>query len=445
MKLKASIAVLSLLAALAVASAATKLDLAAYLKLVEARNKDLEIGRGEIAQTEATKKQALAGLLPSLGLQANYTRNLKDYEEPVASYAANIGSSSPYFPLVSTEQIVNYKNEIDLAAGASLSIFDAGATARYRQAGAGLEARKTGYAYQRKAVLNAAKKLYYQTLLAEEVVKVKESSERIAREAYDSAEAKYRAGLSTDLDALMAEVAWKGKAPESAEARRNASTALLNFKALAGIPADEEVELSESLEAYPQRPPRVGIEEALAGRPDYALLLQQEKLDRIGLDVARAGYFPTLTGILSVANQRFFDSDNEGIIDFNMTEVQLGLKVALPVYTGGYRAAKVEEERLGVEIGGTQLAKKEEDVRTELSSIDLRLDEASQRVESTKDVVASAQRAYDRASGAFKNGAATQLQLNQATLGLEGSRLQYLAAVYDYLAACFDWELAAGR
>ena len=56
-----------------------------------------------------------------------------------------------------------------------------------------------------------------------------------------------------------------------------------------------------------------------------------------------------------------------------------------------------------------------------------------------------AQRAFDRATVSFKNGVATQLQLSQATLSLEGSRLAFLSAIYDYRAAYFDWELAVGR
>ena len=444
MKLKGSRnAFIILIALVARSASATELDLAGYLRLVEGNNRDLAIARNEVDQMEAKKREALAGLLPSAGLQAGYTKNLNEIKQSMASYVDVSGGTPGIYPVTYTEVVTSFKNELDLAGGVNFSIYDEAARTRYRQAQAGLEAQKMGYDYRRVALLNAAKKLYYQTLLAGEVVKVRESSEKIAREAYDDAEAKYKAGLTTDLDALMAEVAWKSKAPETAESKKNWNTALLNLKQLAAMPSDEELSLTESPEVYPERPAAISLEEALAGRLDYALGLQQQKLDRLGLDAAKASYLPTLSGSLSVANQRY--GDDASFDGYRMTAVQLGLKVALPVYTGGYRAAKLKEEKLGLAIGDIRLAQKEEAIDTELKSIELRLDEAKQRIDSNKGVVASAQRAYERASGAFRSGVATQIQLSQATLGLEGSRLQYLSAIYDYLVAFFDWEMAAGR
>jgi outer membrane protein TolC len=443
MKLKSSLFALAYLVAAAVQStAAEEIDLASYLRRVEGNNQNLDIARNEVAQTEELKRQALAGLLPNAGLQAGYTHNLKDIEQPVASYAT--ASSMPgVYPIAYTDQVVSYKNEFDVAAAVNFNVFDAASLSRYKQASEGLEARRTGYEYQRKAVMNGAKKLYYQALLMNEVVKVKEASEKIAKDGYDNAEAKFKAGLTTELEALMAEVAWKGKAPETAEAKRNREIVLLNFKQLAAIPSDTEISLTESLDEYPEPPSDIRFGEVLSARSDYTLLLQQKSLSELSIAVAKAGYLPTLSGSFAIASQRF--GNDFAFDEYTPLAVQLGLKATLPLYTGGYREAKLAEERIGQAISGIRIAQKEESIKTELTSVELRLDEARSRIESVKSVVEIAQRAYERASTSFRSGVATQLQLNQANLGLEGSRLQYLSAVYDYLAAYFDWELAVGR
>jgi len=445
MKLKATINALVLFAALATSAAqaaAEEIDLASYLRRVEGNNQALDIARNEVAQTEATKRQALAGLLPNAGLRVGYTRNLKEIEQPVASYATSSAIPGVY-PVTYTDQVVSYKNELDLAAAVNFNIYDAASVSRYKQASEGLEARRTGYDYQRKAVLNGAKKLYYQALLMDEVVKVRESSEKIAKESYDSAQAKFKAGLTTELEALMAEVAWKEKAPETAEAKRNREIVLLNLKQLAAIPSDAEVALTESLEKYPEPPSKLGLDGILSARSDYTLLLQQKSLSKLSIAVARDAYLPTLSGSFAIADQGF--ADDFGFNDYKSLAVQFGLKATLPLYTGGYREAKLAEERIGLAISDIRIAQKRESIKNELTSVDLRLQEAKARIESVKSVVDVAQRAYDRAANAFKSGVATQLQLNQATVGLEGSRLQYLSAVYDYLSAYFDWEMSVGR
>ncbi len=441
MKRKAALALI-LAAVIAPSIPAVDIDLASYLKLVEEHNRNLEVARSEVAQTEEMKKQALAGLLPNAGLQIGYTRNLKEISQPMASYATDSAMPGVY-PITYTDQVTSFNNELDLAAAVNFNIFDGSAWARYRQASEGVNARRTGYDYQRKAVMNAAKKLYYQTLLLNEVVKVKEATEKIAQDNYNDAEAKFKVGLTTELDALMAEVAWKGKVPETAEARRNRDIALLGFKQLAGIPSEDGVLLTESMEKYPDKPAEIRLPDVLSARSDYALLLRQRSLSELAIDAAKANYLPTFAGSFAIANQRF--SDNFGFNDQVPLAVQLGLKVTLPLYAGGYRSAKLAEEEIGLKKSDSLIAQKQEDVQTELTSAKLRLDEAKERIENANSVRTVAQRAFDRATTSFKNGVATQLQLNQATLGLEGSRLAFLSAVYDYLAAYFDWELAVGR
>jgi outer membrane protein TolC len=411
---------------------------------VEERNKGLEIARSEVAQTEEMKKQARAGLLPNAGLQTGYTRNLNAILQPVASYAT--ASAMPgIYPITYTEQVASYDNQLDVGAGVNFNIFDGSAWARYLQASEGVNARKAGYDYQLKAVANGAKKLYYQLLLLSEVVKVKEATEKMAQDNYNDAQAKFKVGLSTELDALMAEVAWKEKVPETAEVRRNRDIALLGFKQLAGIPAEEDVLLTESMETYPDMPGEIRLADVLSVRADYALLQRQRSLSELAIDAAKASFLPTLSGSFAIDDQWLIGNPNPGFNELNPLAIQLGLKISLPVYEGGYRLAKLAEEEIGLKKSDLRIVQKQEDIETELTAAKLRLDEAQQRIENAKSVQSVAQRAFDRAVVSFKNGVATQLQLNQATLSLEGSRLAFLSAIYDYRAAFFDWELTVGR
>ena len=56
----------------------------------------------------------------------------------------------------------------------------------------------------------------------------------------------------------------------------------------------------------------------------------------------------------------------------------------------------------------------------------------------------SARRAWEIAETRVANGLATQLELSQSRLVYDQARLGYYSAVYDLLAARFDWEQVTG-
>ena len=185
--------------------------------------------------------------------------------EPV--YA--VGPMNGVYPLVYQNVVTSFDNTFSVAGGANFSLFNLRAAANYRQAQEGRSMAAAAYEYRRRLILNAARKLYYQTLLLGKVVDVKVASERNARESYANIKLKFDAGLAMRLDELMAEIDWKGKIPELAEARRDYELALMNLKSLAGIDSGEKVELTESLDTYPELPADESLDQALAARPDY--------------------------------------------------------------------------------------------------------------------------------------------------------------------------------
>ncbi|MBN1781240.1 hypothetical protein JW948_08960 [bacterium] len=63
---------------------------------------------------------------------------------------------------------------------------------------------------------------------------------------------------------------------------------------------------------------------------------------------------------------------------------------------------------------------------------------------SAEAVLKTARRGFEIAEVTAYNGLATQLQLKDAGVGYDQAMLNHYAAIYDYLDACIDWELATG-
>jgi len=125
--------------------------------------------------------------------------------------------------------------------------------------------------------------------------------------------------------------------------------------------------------------------------------------------------------------------------------LQVGVRVTLPLYTGGARKNQLKIEKINLSMQDTELAKKRDEIQGEIRRLYLSLTEARQRIDSSQRTAETAERAYRLVRLALANGMATQLEVNTASVRLEEAHLAYHYSVFEYLSLYFDWELALGE
>ncbi|MDR1576194.1 MAG: TolC family protein, partial [Treponema sp.] len=402
-------------------AAALEYDLSSYLHLVEQNNTDIALAYREFLLSREQVNQARSPLLPGIGVEGSYTRNLRNMPRPAAVASAPGGG-----PLIYQDVDSNYDNELSIGIGVSQKLVDPAAWMQYRQAKKGLSIQEQAFEAARQNILCAAKKLYAQTQLALSVLTIRKASEETSRALYKSAERKYRAGAATELDLLMAEVDWKQKALSVDESRRNAKTALLSFRNFAGIPLSQEITLTENSEQVPAIPEPRALDSALAGRADYRALMLSRELADMGKKAALSSFLPTVSAGFSFAYGGMGNDSLTGDSDY--TAAQLTLGVTIPIFAGGYRLSRVRAARIEQEKAFFALEKKQRDVESELIGIQLRLNEANERIETARLIETAARRALALSQTAFANGLVTQLsvteaanRLDEASLGLQNA------------------------
>jgi outer membrane protein TolC len=415
-----------------------------YLSRVEERSNDLILARKDVTLAELGVRQAKSALFPSVFVQAGYNRNFLDIKQPYP-YAADsgnpFGSGNALHPLLYQNIDINKDNEFSAGVLVNQTLFNLKAYHALKFGEEYTALTNTIYNEKSRTIRNIAKKMYFQAVLLEEVRKVKEASLQNDRDAYEDMRRKFEAGLIMELEVLRAEVAWKTKIAEVSQAKKDLEIALINLKALAGIPLEESLVLGEDFSSVPDLPAESAPDRIAAARSDYELLLRQERLREIGIDLAKADFYPIVSASLTYGYTAMNDKiDLSGGTDI----LQLGVKVALPVYMGGVRLAAVENERINLEKTRIELKKKQDEIVSETRRIFLSLKEAKERIESARAVREIAGRAYALAKLSQENGLITQLELNESAVQLEGARLQYTLAVFEYLVSYFDWEKATG-
>lgn len=430
MKRLLTISALLLAAGLIFAESLT-LDLEGFVARVEGNSLDLEKARidRDIAGTQ--ERLAKSAIYPFIGGEVGYVRNLKE-----------ITQTTEIPGMGSFETKLNTKNEFSLGLSVQQALFDMKAFRGVEASMGFLRLTDTAYEATRQGILTFAKKLFYQTLLLQAVYDVRESSQENAYENYQETQAKFENGIASRIDLLRAEVNWKVTIPETTKARKDLDVALSNLKNIAGIEADQDLALNGSLLDYPEPPVQLELGEALGSRPDYQVLREQQKLQEINLAAKRAEFYPSLSANFTYGRQ--VSSDEFDLSD--PTEMMsIGLTVSVPIFYGGSRFAGLNQAKLELEQVENDIAKKSDDVRTELETIRLTLQEASARIESAEQTFSTAELAYEITETSVENGLATQLELKDARVSLEGAQLQYYVAIFDYLNAYFDWQAATGE
>jgi outer membrane protein TolC len=422
-------------------AAAETYSLEDYLARVEKFSKDLTLSRQDVEKADVTVNQAWSALLPTVGVQAGYTRNLWDIEQstPVGASTTAMGSM---YPLIRKDIDSNMDNELTLGIGVEQTLFNMKAIAALRASRQYKNLYGIAYEEAKRLITNAARKAYFGAVLLREVLAVREASQENARAVYEDMKKRYEAGMAQELEMLRAEVTWQTSIPEVTLARKNLEIAAVQLKSLAGIDLTESVELSTPLSSYPDLPGEVSPEESYARRSDYTLLLQQKEIAEISIALAEADFFPVISASLNLARQGY--GNQSKLMDGHVDVLQLGVKVALPVYTGGARRSQLSIEKLNLGKQDTQLAKKRDDIQAEITGLYLSLKEAWERIQSAKMTMQTAEKAYRLARLSLENGLATQLEVNESAVQLEQIQLLYYSSVYEYLSLYFDWEKALG-
>lgn len=413
-----------------------------FLAMVEDQSLDLSRARTERRQAASEEAIARSATRPSLNARAGYTRNLMEIESSVAVGADTSGLPADFAPLVRDTVTVSSDNEFSAGVSLQQLLFDLRVFRALEASRQFIGLTDTNYEVARQAVLTAAKKLFFRTILLQEVLEVRRASEELALENFQDVQRRHDAGVVAPLDLLRAELNWKTTVPETSQANRNLQVALSNLRNIAGIDPERPIRLEGSLTEFPPLPDFPSLAQALADRPDYRALQGMRALREIEVAAGRAEFYPTLSGSL---NWNWSAADDGFSFDDDTQSLTAGLMLQIPLYAGGGRAARMRRAELEVEKTDNSIQQKINDVQTELRNIELTLAEASERIEFARQALDTAELAYSITEISAESGVATQLELKDARVSLVQAHLTHYSAIFDYLSAYFDWQAAVGR
>lgn len=288
-------------------------------------------------------------------------------------------------------------------------------------------------------------KAFYDVLATAQQVKVSDQSIRRLARSLETAYSRYTAGVADKTDYKRATILLG-----NAKAERKANAEALIFKqqylkALIGYPLSAELPIRyDTLQMESEVVLDTLQEINYSEHIDYKILYTQRALQDANVKYSYWGFLPSLSAfgsyILNYQNDNFGELYNR---EFPYSYV--GATLAFPIFQGGKRIAKVQEEKWRRR-------------RLDLSLIDMKnnLGAAYARsLASYKSNLASyltqrenvglAQEVYDVIQLQYQNGLRPYLDVSVAEAELRTTRINYYNALYQVLASKMDVQRALGN
>ena len=359
--------------------------------------------------------------------------------------AAEVGAKrSLYFPTFEVDgQLLREKtpfangpglaNILDTTYGPSVAatwlLFDSGGRAAdVEQATRALYAANWTHNAAIQDVVLTIAQAYYQYLNAKALAIARQASLDEARRSLDAAQERHRAGVATIADVLQARTSVSQAELDLQDTQGQVQIIRGALATAVGVPANLPVDVGDLPSELPLEMVRKGVDEliakAAAERPDLAAsrftaLAAQSKIRSV-----QAEGLPKLS-TAGTLGKTFLWAPGPDPVSSNYSALLL---LRIPIFTGfdvAYRTQKAKEE---AEAASATAERVEDQVILDVWASYYAMKTATQRVQTTRDLLASATQSADVADGRYKAGVGSILDLLTTQAALASARAEEVQA-----------------
>jgi len=283
--------------------------------------------------------------------------------------------------------------------------------------------------------------LFYNILLAKELIKVREESIARTEDHLRTVQERYDKGYASEFDVLRVKVQLANAKPPLTQAKNLYQLTMNNLKNILGIDLADSVNLEGTLDFEPVEVTQSQAEEfALKNRSELKSITHQKRIGQKALAVAKANNKPNLFGSANYEYKRPFYSLDEWETDWN-----INLLVSVPIFDGFFTRSKVRQAKS--DLKQIDIAEKEiqDFIKLEISQAISDLNLAKENILSQEENVKQAKESLRIAKVQYQQGMITNLEQMDTELALTIAETNYLQALTDYLIAKAKYEKATGK
>lgn len=361
------------------------------------------------------------------------------------------------------------ENQFETGISVTQALYNRAAFAAIRGAQQFRQISEDQLSRDQQVVADQIRASYYGALLASEQTRVLRSSVHRLRSTVEDARKAVQAGVLSKFERMSAEVELVNLETLLIESENRAELARKALGLQLGLPVQVSIVLRDELRFDEAKVTEIlntdeSYRKALLQRPDYSQANGFIEVLKVNRDLSRARYYPTVNAfanfayigqvpdnrqvIRAVPDQEFtYTSSTRGFFhdSYWNSAIAVGVQMQWNLFNGFQTRSRVQQNAI-------EIRKAEVNREFLMNSIYLEVDQALRgletayrRIKSQERNLEQAEINYEFARTRLREGVGTPLEERQASSLLDQSRLNYLAAVHDYMTALSNYEKAIGN
>lgn len=407
------------------------------LRIAAGESETVWIAEAGVMRAFGNERIARSGRFPQVSGTASYTRTLRsqfqglDFGEAAGEPGGEEGGGFEDLPF-------GRENQYTLGLQLNQAVFDAGQTrARNRAAEARRRSAEIGVESAEAQALLDVTSAYFDAQLADRFIEIAQGSLEQSEEVLRQTEVARRVGDKSEYELLRARVARDNQIPTLVRRRTDRVQAYLRLKQLLNVPLEDELVLTTGVSDEVPRFAEAATAAAGISPDERAPVLQvaeEIRASEAQLSEARAQRLPNVSLSSRYAPVAYPRSGLPDPGDFQ-EDWTVTLSVSVPILTWGrLRGGEMVAEGTLAESRARLVQVREAallDARTARDE----LAEAQAVLAANTSTVEEAQRAFGIARLRFREGIATQIELDDARLLSEQAQVNRVLALRDVQVA----------
>ena len=316
----------------------------------------------------------------------------------------------------------------------------------------GLKAAKTGKLYALEGrtqaenmVMNQVREAYLPPLILEESKKTLQKNIENINKLFFETKELYKAGFVEQLDVDRLELSLANLQTEVNNLDRQKELAYNALKFVMNYPMQNPISVEDDIDELLKDAEMTDLEGDInyAARPEYRVSQLGKSLQELNVDYEKSKYYPNL----SAFGQYQTNGQSDEFLKNNIwTDLAIvGLKINVPIYSGGLKKAKLNRAKLDLEKTNNQIRSLERVIWLEVGNARISYNNALERVTDQNRNMDLAQRIYDTTQIKYKEGVGSSLEITQAEQALFQSQQNLIQARFELLQAKVGLDKALGK
>mgnify|MGYP003576296409 CR=1 FL=1 len=396
-----------------------------------ANHPSLNVARNNVANAKQASVEAVAGYLPQVNVNGDFTNNLK--------LQTNIIPAGAFSP---TETRVAFGNKYasTVTAQAEQAIYNQALITGLKANKPNKEIAVLNEAQTKQTIIYNIASSYYQVITIQKQLELLNGNKERIEKLLKISQLQAEAGVAKKVDVKQVQVNLNNVLAQISVAESNLEYAYNSLKNSMGLFNDEEVQLSDTARWLNYTPQITHMPDfRFKNTIDYQLQERQIQLYDLNAKSIRAGALPTLSAFARYGANGF-GGDVEKVFNRQFDYSAIGLKLTWNLFSGFRRNAQYHQAIFQRDNAKLNLAINTAQLNLQYQNAVTSFNQAKSTLGTNKENVDLAIQVYENTSLQYKEGVGTLSDLLNAESAYRDAQNNYIQSLISYYLAQLDVE-----